>query len=521
MNSRSWPRRRRRSRSSGGRRPQRDGEGQILRRRQRLAPGPHQRCDQLLRAPGLDELSRQRAILLGRIRGKRGQVPPQPLLIERANLLRRGRRRPGHLGACLAQNPLGAALARGGHQQDAHAFSTGASGAPAAVLKDLRVVRQVGVNDEAHLWQVEPARSHIGRHQHPRPPVAQRLQSPRPLRLRQLARERNREKAALGEAGVQMRNAGPSGAEDDRARGIREPQRVHHRVLALSRRDQVRAHLDVLVRLRGRRRGNARRIALVLARQLVDRLRQGRGEEQCAPLFGRVAKDALQLVAKAHVEHFVGLVEHQHAQPVELERLAVEVIAEPARRADHDVRAIAQRPRLARKLPPAHAARHPRARRRIQPAKLDGDLKCQLPRRRDHQRERLRGARQQAGVLGQKLHRHREPECHRLARPCSRRDQQVAPGQLCLQHRGLHRRRLAVSLGRDRAQQRRVRAQPAKARHPSLVRFALDSHSRAISTGRALTVKASKDQPTIALTTKLLLAEVKPSPTPTFSSSGG
>ena len=51
---------------------------------------------------------------------------------------------------------------------------------------------------------------------------------------------------------------------------------------------------------------------------------------------GRV-EDLLEFLAKAHVEHLVGLVEHGDAQRREVERAALEMIAQAAGRADDDM----------------------------------------------------------------------------------------------------------------------------------------------------------------------------------------
>jgi hypothetical protein len=48
----------------------------------------------------------------------------------------------------------------------------------------------------------------------------------------------------------------------------------------------------------------------------------------------------LKVLAKAHVEHFVGFVEHHDFQRGEVERAAFQVIAQAPRRADDDMGAV-------------------------------------------------------------------------------------------------------------------------------------------------------------------------------------
>ena len=61
---------------------------------------------------------------------------------------------------------------------------------------------------------------------------------------------------------------------------------------------------------------------------------------------GGVGEDRLDVVGEAHVEHLVGLVEHQEAQLRQVEGALVEVVHDPAGRADDDVDAAAQRAQL-------------------------------------------------------------------------------------------------------------------------------------------------------------------------------
>jgi hypothetical protein len=87
--------------------------------------------------------------------------------------------------------------------------------------------------------------------------------------------------------------------------------------------------------------GNAQRIALIALGQRDDRLGHGRREQQRAAVFGRGVENFLQILAKAHVEHFVGLVEHRDFERRQVERAAFQMVAQAARRADDDMRALA------------------------------------------------------------------------------------------------------------------------------------------------------------------------------------
>ena len=93
-------------------------------------------------------------------------------------------------------------------------------------------------------------------------------------------------------------------------------------------------HLDLVQRVRAvdellggvvggrgvRRLGpDVRRLVHERAGQRDDRARHGRREQHRLPLGGDLPQDALDVGQEAQVEHLVGLVEHQHRQPAELQ----------------------------------------------------------------------------------------------------------------------------------------------------------------------------------------------------------
>ena len=73
-------------------------------------------------------------------------------------------------------------------------------------------------------------------------------------------------------------------------------------------------------------------------------LRHRRREHQRAAIGRRGGEDEFEVFAKAEIEHLVGLVEHDGAELGYVERAAGDVIAQPAGRADDDMRAAFERP---------------------------------------------------------------------------------------------------------------------------------------------------------------------------------
>ena len=123
--------------------------------------------------------------------------------------------------------------------------------------------------------------------------------------------------------------------------------------------------------------GQALGIVLMRLGHRVDRSRIGGRKEDGLPRLRRAAQDLLHLLAKAHVQHAVGLVDDDGRDAAQIQRAAHDVIERPARRSDDHVHAPLQRRQLrlhrlparedqdgkARFTPPqlAEVARHLRA----------------------------------------------------------------------------------------------------------------------------------------------------------------
>ena len=119
------------------------------------------------------------------------------------------------------------------------------------------------------------------------------------------------------------------------------PELVHERLEAERVLDLEEAVLDL-------RSGGRAGLVGVLAPDRVVRIATGGasglavergGEEQRLPVCRTLADDPLDGREKAHVEHPIGLVEHEHPDATEAERSALEQVLEAPRRGDDDVRA--------------------------------------------------------------------------------------------------------------------------------------------------------------------------------------
>ena len=168
-----------------------------------------------------------------------------------------------------------------------------------------------------------------------------------------------------------------------------------------------------------------------------DGFRHGGGEHQRAAVGRGGGEDEFEILAKTEVEHLVGLVEHDGAQLRNIERAARDVVAQPAGRADDDMRALFQRSALLAHVHAADAGAEARAGFLVEPFEFAVDLHREFACRRDDQRAGRAGAVEALGAAKQRR-RNRDAEGDGLARAGLGRDQQVGAIGFGRQHRGLH-----------------------------------------------------------------------------------
>ncbi len=187
------------------------------------------------------------------------------------------------------------------------------------------------------------------------------------------------------------------------------------------------------------------RILLVLLGQCDDAARKRRREQQRAARLGRRFEDELHILAKAEIEHLIGLVEHDGFEFRCVEVAAAQMIAQPAGRSDDDVGARRQLTLLAPRIHAADAGDDAPLRMLIKPGQFAVDLQGKLTRRRHDQGQRRTGPLEPFG-LAQNITGHRQPIGDGLAGAGLGRHQQVAAGGFVVKHRGLNRRRLVAAL---------------------------------------------------------------------------
>ena len=333
------------------------------------------------------------AILVFALCGDRLEQPRPVALGDR---LGGGRIEPLGLDPRAAQHAFDPATAVIGHDDGRRALLARAARAARTVLERFRIARNFDMDHQAQRRQVDPTRGHIGGHADARPPVAQRLQCLVALALRMLARQRHDAETAILQRGVETPHTLARGAEADRRLRLVEAQQVDHRVLDFGRADGDALVFDIAVPARLAHQAEAQGIVLVAFGQPFDRARHGGGEQQRAAPLGRCIEDFFQILAKAHVEHLVRLVEHHADQARQVQRPAFEMVAQPPGRADDDRGAAAQIAPFLARIHPADAGGDANARPGIEPGKLAADLQRQFARGGDDQRERFLAQRRAA-----------------------------------------------------------------------------------------------------------------------------
>ena len=298
-----------------------------------------------------------------------------------------------HLGEGLARRlldrPQQVALARG-DEGDRVAAAPGTAGAAGAVHVGLGVGRDVVVDDVADPVDVEAAGRHVGRDQDVELAVAKLADGPLALGLHDVAVDGGRREPPGAQLLGQRLGLVLGADEDD------HPLEVLHLEDAREGVDLLRVgHHQVAVRDVGSRRrlvldGDLDGIAEVLLRDPPDLGRHGGREQRDVLVGGRVGQDRLDVVGEAHVQHLVGLVEDQEPQLGQVESALLQVVHDPAGRADDDVHASAQGAELHAVRLAAVDRQHVHA-RHVGGVPLErlAHLERQLARRREDQRLRL------------------------------------------------------------------------------------------------------------------------------------
>ena len=209
-----------------------------------------------------------------------------------------------------------------------------------------------------------------------------------------------------------------------------------------------------------------RRMAQKLFREPPDILGERGGEEKALPFLRQHRENALDVGQKPHVQHSVGLVEHEDFHAREIHGLLLEVIEKPPRRRDENLDAAMQRFLLRSDVDAA--IDHRRAQREMLTVDANAlrNLRRELAGRREYQRAHRMPRRRRARVcVGREELEQRQRESGGLPGACLSATHEVASFEDHRDRLGLDRGRVGVTLIGDCAQQLRHELQISE-RHP-------------------------------------------------------
>jgi len=314
------------------------------------------------------------------------------------------------------------------------------------------VHRQVSVNDEAKVRQVEAAGRHVGGDADPGMAIAQGLKGVGTLPLAKLTRQADHREAPLAQGRMHVPDPVAGIAEHQGARRFEQAKHIDHRMLDLVRRNADDLVFDVAVGLVAVDRVDPQGVRLIAAGEAGDFLGDGRREHEGPAAFRRGVEDFLQVFPKAHVEHFIGFIQHHDPQGRKVQIAALKVVLQTPRGADDNVTAALQGPLLAPRIHAADAGDDNGAGVLVEPGQLGIDLDGQFPGRRDHQGQGGHAVGQLVG-LAQQGRAGGQTEGDGLARAGLGGNQQVAAGGVIGQNGGLDRGRLGIALSSQSARQ--------------------------------------------------------------------
>ena len=226
------------------------------------------------------------------------------------------------------------------------AFAARAASTPDPVHIAFHIVGDVIVDHRIHIIHVNSACGHIRRHQNLNAVGTETAHHPIPLGLVHVAMQPVGLIAALLQVHGYLVHAAFGGTEHQ---SLAEPLRVQHAAQGI----HLLVWTDLVVHLLdgGDREhlvgdGQHLRLAQETLAQFADRLGHGGGEQDPLAVRRALFQNKLDILAEAHVQHFVGLVQHDNPRLAQAQRAALQMIDNPARRAHDHLCALGKRPKL-------------------------------------------------------------------------------------------------------------------------------------------------------------------------------
>ena len=352
-----------------------------------------------------------------------------PAFVERKDVFRRRRMFPLGVNFRPFQQARGFLCHVIRCDEDRGAFASGTTCPTRTVQKPLGIGRQIGMDHQFQIGQVNPARRHISGHTDTGPTVTQRLKRMGTLVLRQLARQAHHREPAIGKPCRQTRHCGAGVCKHDRGLAVVKPQQVDDRMFGITRRTLDDLVRDIRVLALFRNRCDTHSIALIGLGDMADGFGHGCREQERATIFGRFAQHELKIFAKAEIKHLVGFIKNNGPNARQIQRAARDMIAQASGRAHNNMRTTFQSPTLGAGVHTADTGRYPRTGFGIKPHQFAADLHRKLAGRCHNKRQ---GATCVVKAFGfpQKRWRNGKTKAHGLAGPRLGGNQQIGLSKL-------------------------------------------------------------------------------------------
>src|SRR4051794_1154655 len=398
--------------------------------------------------PELVELVLQQAL----VQGCAGELQPPGAQVRRAGDLLDRDTLSGHPLDRL-QHPVLAGLG----QRDRHPLAAAAPDPADPVDVGLRRRGHLVVDDVRELLDVEPTGGDVRGHEQGRGAAAEPSHHAIALLLAHPTVQRLGAVAAPVQRLGELVDLLAGAAEHDRRSGRLDVQHPAQGGRLVRPRDDVRRLPDQRS-LAGSGRlaldPHPDRLAQVAAGDAVDSGRHGRREQHGLPAVGGLRQDPLEVLGEAHVQHLVGLVEHDDLDRAEPQGAAREVVQCPSGSRHDDVDAALQLAQLAADRLTAVDGQHPGAEVAAVLVHRLRHLHAELTRGDQHQSRGIVPARPRWRAL-----QHRESERGRLAGAGCCLPQHVLSCQQVRDRLALDRRGLLVAEGGQGSQELFAQAQ--------------------------------------------------------------
>ncbi|CCJ86707.1 hypothetical protein BN133_3084 [Cronobacter dublinensis 582] len=228
------------------------------------------------------------------------------------------------------------------NEQQRAASTTRTTGTANTVNVRLGIHRDIVVYDQADTLNVQTTCRNVGCDQDIQTTVFQTLQGLLTQRLVHVTVQRGAVVTATLQRFSHFQGRVFGAHENNRRVKIFRFKETHQRFVFTHTVHRPVALADV--RARGNAGLNAHFLRLFhkAAGNATNRFRHGRGEQRGLMFSRDLRHDSFDVFDEAHTQHFIGFVQDQTFQVRKIQRTALEVIQQTARRTDHNLRALAQ-----------------------------------------------------------------------------------------------------------------------------------------------------------------------------------